>query len=149
MKSLSVLLVSWIITMIFCELVLKGSKLQTGLPKVLLVYCLIGGGLVAYSFAFGFVSPIAVMVFWSGCFLSWFGIRSHLESSILLRMLFLLRKHPWTERELLAEYDSHYGASTRLEELVRGGLTQAGSNPPVLTSKGQTIVKVVRSLNRN
>ena len=49
------------------------------------------------------VLPFAI--FWSGAFLTWFGVRSHIESSILLRMAYLLRGHPMQPGELLEEYD--------------------------------------------
>ena len=148
MSEVLILTAGWVLAIIGSELVLRGMKLQTGLMRVLVVYFLIGGALLVWLVGSGRIGPVACVVFWSACFLSWFGVRSHLESSILLRMLFLLKKRPWTAQELLTEYDSHYGESARLEELVRAGLTQPGSGAPMLTSKGKAIVRIVSLLNR-
>lgn len=149
MSELLFLIVGWVFAMIGSELVLGGTKLQTGLLRVLVVYFLIGGGLLLYMVVSGRLDLVACVVFWSGCFLSWFGVRSHLESSILLRMLFLLKKRSWTARKLLTEYDSHYGEAARLEELVRGGLAEQGTGAMTLTSKGKTIIRIASLLNRN
>lgn len=149
MSEVLVLFAGWLSAMIGSELALRGAKLQTGLLRVLVVYFVIGAGLFLYLTVYGKLGLVTCIVFWSGCFLSWFGARSHLESSILLRMLFLLKKRSWTAGELLTEYDSHYGEKARLEELVRGGLTEPGTDPPALTAKGKTIVRIVSLLNRN
>lgn len=141
-----VLIGGWLLAMIGSEAVLRGTKLQTGLARVLAVYFLIGGALLLYFVFTGRLGPMAVIVFWSGCFLSWFGVRSHLESSILLRMLFLLKKRAWTADELLAEYNRHYGEAARQEELVKGGLTEQDAT--TLTAKGKSIVRIVSLLNR-
>jgi hypothetical protein len=149
MSSILILAGGWLLAMIASEVALRGTKLQTGLARVLVVYFLIGGGLLLFFIISGNLGPVACTVFWSGCFLSWFGVRSHLESSILLRMLFLLKKRAWTAQELLTEYNLHYGEAARLEELVRGGLTGPGTGVPALTSKGKTIVRIVSLLNRS
>jgi hypothetical protein len=85
-------------------------------------------------------------IFWGGAFLSWFGVRSHIESSILLRMLFLLRRHPMTESALIAEYTSLYGEAMRREELFRGGLAVRTGDRVSVSPKGKAILGVVAKL---
>jgi hypothetical protein len=85
-------------------------------------------------------------VFWAGAFLSWFGVRSHIESSILLRMLYLLRKNPTTEATLLAAYEALGGEGKRREELARGGMMTMAGDRVVVTPKGRAILRVVSML---
>jgi hypothetical protein len=85
-------------------------------------------------------------MFWGGAFLSWFGVRSHIESSILLRMLYLLRREPRAEADLLAEYASRFGAAMRMEELMRGGMMVKLDGANVVTPKGKSILGVVARL---
>jgi hypothetical protein len=92
------------------------------------------------------VSPIAFTIFWGGSFLTWFGVRSHIESSILLRMLVFLRRQPMTEALLLAQYLSVYGEAMRLEELCRGGLAQRDRDRLSVTPKGKAVLRVVSTL---
>lgn len=145
MTDFLILVGAWLVAMIVGEIALHGSKVQTGLARVLVVYFLIGVGLLAFFATTGRIGPVACAIFWSGCFLCWFGARSHLESSILLRMLFLLRKRAWTAQELQTEYSLHYTEAARQEELVRGALTDQNG---ALTSKGRIIVRIVSLLNR-
>jgi hypothetical protein len=78
--------------------------------------------------------------------LSWFGVRSHIESSILLRMLYSLRRRPMTETGLVDEYLSHYGEAARTEELLRGGLASRNGDRLSVTSKGKRILNIVSKL---
>jgi hypothetical protein len=84
---------------------------------------------------------VAFSIYWAGAFLSWFGIRSHIESSILLRMLFLLKNGAMSRSELLTTYERHYSATQRLEELKRAGLLQPGARGLEATRKGMFIAK--------
>lgn len=128
------------------ELVLRGMKLQTGFSRVLVVW-----GFVYIATALSLraepdLSAIAFTIFWGGTFLTWFGIRSHIESSILLRMLVLLRPQPMNEAQLISEYLSKYGEVVRINELCRGGLAKRDGGAVSLTTKGQTILRVVAKL---
>jgi hypothetical protein len=136
----------FVAAMILSEIALKGTKLQTGLAKVLVVHFALAGFLVVYLALNHRLEWLAVLIFWAGAFLTWFGVRSHMESSILLRMLFLLRKGPLVQSRLIEDYESHYGEAQRLEELFRGGLLQRTSNEIVVTPKGKFILRIVSIL---
>jgi hypothetical protein len=128
------------------ELVLKGTKLQTGLAKVGIVHAVVAIVLLIYFLLVRRPLFAPLFIFWAGAFLTWFGVRSHIESSILLRMLYLLRKGPIPEKRLLQEYESHYGELQRLEELLRGGLLGRTPSGLVVTKKGKFILRVVSFL---
>jgi hypothetical protein len=145
---LSVLLIigGFIAALFTSEFVLKGTKLQTGLAKVILVHAFLVALVLVYLVISRKYIFAALLIFWAGAFLTWFGVRSHMESSILLRMLYLLRRGPLPEQRLLQEYESHYGQSQRLEELLRGGLLEKTSSGMVATRKGRLILRVVSFL---
>ena len=131
---------------ILCELVLKGTKLQTALIKVFLVHGLCWIALLIFLLANNESGIIAMTIFWAGAFLTWFGIRSHIESSVLLRMLYLLRQQPVSSDQLLSQYHSHYGKELRIEELIRGGLLESGSSELNVSKKGNLILRIVQLL---
>ena len=135
-----------ITAMIASELALGRTKLQTGLSRALAAWA--GVYLVfAYPvFHYGNTGIFAFTVLWGGSFLSWFGVRSHIESSILLRMLYLLRRGKMTEQALLGEYAALYGEAVRREELLRGGMAARGQETLTVTPKGKTILAVVARL---
>src|SRR6188474_3195737 len=120
MTGLWIVALALVAAAVASELALRGTKLQTGLGRVLVAWT--GVYLAAlYPVLFhGQTGLIPFTIFWGGAFLSWFGVRSHIESSILLRMLYLLRKKSLSESELLTEYTSLYGPDMRFEELLRG-----------------------------
>jgi hypothetical protein len=128
------------------EFVLRGTKLQTGLGRVLVTWAAVWIFSLYPLFRYGAVDPIAFTLFWGGAFLSWFGVRSHIESSILLRMLHLLRRGPTSEPEILKAYLEHAGPNARIEELLRGGLARKVGATTIVTSKGKTILGVVARL---
>jgi hypothetical protein len=136
----------FVAAMILSEIVLKGAKLQTGLTKVLVVHFAVVAFLVVHRIVNHRMDWLAVLIFWAGAFLTWFGVRSHMESSILLRMLFLLRKGAISQSRLIEDYLNHYGESQRLEELFRGGLLQRTASEIVVTPKGKFILRIVSIL---
>lgn len=131
--------IGFLITTMVSEIVLDGNKLQTGLGKILIVHGVIVLLMFSYLRSVHQIGFLGLFIFWVGGFLSWFGIRSHVESSILLRMIYLLRFHPMTETELLSQYESQYGESMRVAELVRTGLVRQDHNKIILTKKGRFI----------
>jgi hypothetical protein len=146
MTGLAILAASLILVMASCELVLQGTRLQTGLARVLVVWAACYVPTAWLLWTYGETGPVAFTIFWGGAFLSWFGVRSHIESSILLRMLYLLRKRPLTETELIGAYTARYGESVRLEELFRGGLASRSGETLLVTAKGKAILRVVSRL---
>ncbi len=128
------------------ESVLRGRRLQSAFAPVLAIwigpFALAAVRLVRTD-AEGLVSSA---IFWCGAFLLWFGVRSHVESSVLLRLLCLLRAHPMRDGELLEKYASIYGESMRLAELRRGGFVANEGARPHVTSKGKAVLLVVSKL---
>jgi hypothetical protein len=144
--SLLIGLGAFLLAVIGSDLVLNGAKVQTGLAKVLLVYASVGSVVLLYlRWVDG--SLVAFAIFWGGGFLSWFGVHSHVESSILLRMLALLQQGRKTRGELLQEYEACCGQAQRLEELLRAGLVVEGAQAIELTPKGRLIVRAAAWLH--
>ena len=146
MTGLLIVAAALVLVMVASEVVLGGTKLQTGLSRVLVVWAVIYLPACYLLFRHGDIGPLVFTIFWGGAFLSWFGVRSHIESSILLRMLYLLGRQPMTEAQLLAKYGSHYGEGMRIEELLRGGLAVKVGDRLVVTPKGKGILGVVAKL---
>jgi hypothetical protein len=146
MTELILVIAAFFGCIVICELVLKGTKLQTGLVKVLIVHGLCWIALLIFLVTNNQGGIIAVTIFWTGAFLTWFGVRSHIESSVLLRMLYLLRQQPISANKLLSNYHSHYGKELRIEELIRGGLLERGSNELHVSKKGDLILRIVKVL---
>jgi hypothetical protein len=130
-----------------CELTLHGRKLQTGVARVVSVWAVGYAAAASWLLLEGRAGLVAFAIFWCGAFLLWFGVRSHIESSILLRMVCLLRERPMTDAQLAAEYASRCGESMRLAELHRGGLVivdEAGTAR--VTQKGRIVLLVASNL---
>jgi len=146
MSFLLLVMGGFIAAMILSEIVLKNTKLQTGLGKVMMAHAVVAGGLLGYLVFSGRSGWLALLIFWAGAFLTWFGVRSHMESSILLRMLFLLRKGSIPENRLIEDYQLHYGEQQRLEELYRGRMLQKTEQGTHVTPKGKFILRIVSIL---
>jgi hypothetical protein len=145
MIVLAIVATALLVAAIGSELAVRGIKLQTGLGRVLVVWAGVYLPAVAALMISG-VSPFSFTVFWGGAFLSWFGVRSHIESSILLRMLHLLRRGPMEQSALVAKYLTLCGQSARREELLRAGLAIENAGQLVVTDKGKNILAVVDKL---
>ncbi len=143
MSEFTLAVAVFIVSIVLCEFVLKGTKLQTVLIPVFAVHVFCWIALLIVLSWNRQPGAIAVTIFWAGAFLGWFGIRSHIESSILLRMLYLLRQHPTTADELVSRYHSHWGEKLRAEELIRAGLLDHGSSGVNITRKGNLILRIV------
>lgn len=146
MTQLILVIAAFFACIVLCELVLKGTKLQTALIKVFIVHGLCWIALLVFMVTNNKSGIIAMTIFWAGAFLTWFGIRSHIESSVLLRMLYLLREQPVSADQLLSSYHSHYGKELRIEELVRGGLLERSSSELRVSRKGNLILRIVELL---
>ena len=146
MTGVLVVLGALVVVMLASELALRGTKLQTGLGRVLLVWAAVYLLSLYPLLVYGETGLLPFTLFWGGAFLSWFGVRSHIESSILLRMLYLLRQGPLSQAELLAKYATHYGEQQRIEELFRGGLAVRQEAEMRVTPKGKSILRVVAML---
>jgi hypothetical protein len=146
MSAILLLVCLFLLCLLFCELLLQRAKLQTRFTRILMAHILFAvGGMIFLHRLYG-IHSLAVAVFWLGGFLSWFGIRSHVESSILIRMIFLLRQQPMRPEELIIDYKRHYSSALRLEELQRSGLLDRKGNQLQLTKKGECVLRIARLL---
>jgi hypothetical protein len=146
MTRVWIVLLLLLTTMVGSELMLRGTKIHTGLGRVLVVWAGVFLAGIWPVFRYGDTGLVIFTLFWSGAFLSWFGVRSHIENSILLRMLYLLRGKPLAEADVLAKYRSHYGEAMRVEELLRGGLTVKVGDVTSVAPKGKIILRIVALL---
>lgn len=140
--AISILMFSLVVVVTGSESVLKGRKVQSALGRILPVFFCVGflSMLSCLWLGYGFVLGFALL--WGGFFLCWFGIRSHLESSILLRMLLLLRSVPLADFQITEQYMKEYGPAARVRELVTGGLVEPVENGMRVTSRGRAVLKV-------
>ena len=129
------------IALVWSEVSLGGRKVQSALPSLIKVWGILGVMIMAHFFMARGGGALVFGVFWAGTFLTWFGVRSHVESSILLRMVYLLRERGRSGEQLLAAYDSLYGPEERRQELFRSGLVEAEGAGVRLTAKGRRILR--------
>ena len=140
MIDLAIVALVLAVSVVISEVRLGERKLQGALSRVLIVWVVIGIMIMAHFTAARGSGAIVFAVFWSGAFLTWFGVRSHIESSILLRMLYLLQRSEMSGAQLVSEYEGAYGPQQRVDELVRAGLIQSVSDGFRVTSKGEKIL---------
>jgi predicted transcriptional regulator len=138
---------AFLFAVLLCEiLLLNRRKIQSRFAPILVVHALIFCLMLLLVLKKGEASIVSAAIFWMGAFLTWFGMRSHLESSILLRMLYLLKKRSMKPGQLLEEYEQHYGEALRIEELVHSGLIRKDDQRFELTQKGRLILAAVIAL---
>lgn len=142
------IVISALLTLFASEKRLKGRRLQSSINRVFPVF--MGAALLSFIFAFIIHQSylLVIAMFWSGLFLTWFGTRSHLESSILIGMLVALRNEKLSENSLVDVYLSQYGAQDRLTELRETGVLEQNSMDVVLTNKGRSMIKIINFLGR-
>ena len=116
-------------------------KLQSALGRVLVPYA--AGLAIAFAMT-GAVEPAALIVFWIGMLTAWFGVRSHLESSILLQMLIAVREHHSTRDEVLARCLRECGPAARTDELVHGGFLASSAAGLTPTRKGRLAARAAK-----
>jgi len=133
-------LFGFLLAMVVGEAVIRGKKSQTGVTRLLVVHAVLWAAAATVLCLFYEVSFFAVSLFWGGAFLSWFVVRSHIESSILLGMVAIAKKEPLPESEILARYESAYGLPQRKEELVKAGLAEMVGGDIGVTRKGRIIL---------
>jgi hypothetical protein len=146
MMQLSLAAGAVLLPVVGSEFALARAKLQTALGRVLLVWLASCLAATVWLGRDGSVGVVPVTIFFGGAFLVWFGVRSHIESSILLRMLVLLRGRSLSDSRLVDEYNARYGESMRVAELCRGGLVETGVDGLQLTARGKTVLFLVSKL---
>ena len=148
MNPLIAVLFAVAVTFLAVEILLfmLGSKLQTRLAPILALFLL---SLILALFTIKEIHPFFLVFLWGGFFLAWFGIRSHIESSILLRILYTLGKSPGISSEdLIQAYEKKQGPEERLAELKRGGFLKPDKDTFTLTGKGRIVAKVLDTFHR-
>jgi hypothetical protein len=143
MMTIGFILLFFLIAIIISEAAVGGRKVHFAAATLVVVH----GALCAIATVFatrdGTVSPVPVLFFWGGALLTWIGIRSHIENSILLRMLYFLRTSPNMTRSALSEaYDSHHGTELRLRELEDSGFINRTDSQVKLLAKAQRAKKI-------
>ena len=148
MKPLLILILYIIFAYAFFETVLLflKSKLQSNL---FLVLGFAASGFIPLVFILPGIHFVVLAIFWLGLFLAWFGIKSHIESSILFRIIFLLKKSPSeTPESLNDKYKKENGPGVRLSELVKGGFLDSFDSSYSLRTKGMAAAKIFSWINR-
>jgi hypothetical protein len=137
MNDLLVLAASFAAAVLVTEVLVR-EKLQSALGRVVAVHCL---AFAVAAWATHTLPGTSAFVFWTGMFALWFGLRSHVESSILLRMLTSLRERPASREEILLRYNQLYGRAARVDELVRAGLVTRTPTGIAPTTKGRVVAR--------
>lgn len=149
MISIVILISGFLLAVLTGEIALRGIKSQTGFSRMVVVHAIIGLPILLWLFVARGVSPGAVGVFWFGGFLSWFFIRGSIESSIILRMLTLLRDGPLRDLDLLAQYEAVCHQRERIEGLLQAGLVVWLSRGLFLTRKGRIILAAFEIIRKS
>lgn len=120
------------------QALLRGEKVQLGLRRVAAVHLLFAATAVGALANWGGANPAVLLLFWTGAGLSWFVVRSHLESSILLAMLDHVARGIADREELPGRLGERHGFEARMRELELAGLVSAGDAPRI-TRKGRFV----------
>ena len=139
MRDLLILGGAFALSVCMIELLVK-HKLQSALGTVAAVH---GAGLAVALVVTRHVGVAGVLVFWTGLAACWFGVRSHVESSILLRLLHILRDGSSTREEILVRYQRDHSKSARIDELLRAGLVARAPDGVQVTPKGRAVARLV------
>jgi hypothetical protein len=121
------------------QLLLGGRKVQERAGWVAVVQGAIAAVVLALGSRWLAVSPFEPAVFWLGAALSWFVVRSHLESSILLAMLVDVSAGCGKREELLQRHAGE-GFARRVEGLRRAGLIDQQGQDPAVTGRGRVVL---------
>lgn len=120
---------------------MRGATMLSRLPRVILLHA---ASLSATAVAFLLLDlgrPTALAVFWAGAFSCWLTARSHVSSSILLRMTAMLADGPRPADALADDYQRTHGADHRRRQLATSGfVTTAGQ----LTAIGRVLAHLAR-----
>jgi hypothetical protein len=146
MRDLIVVFIVSCIAIAWSEMLVRGLKLQTCTSRFLASFGTLGSVAALYLFAMYGGGVVSFTLYWIGLFVCWFGVRSHVESSILLRMIYALTTKHLTTAELLDGYRNYYGVEDRLSELKHGGLVDSNQGSLTVTPKGRLVLNVVKWL---
>ena len=123
-------------------IVLREKKSQSGFTSYIVFNLVIGMTVLGAPKLTGCADIWAVGVLWIGFVMSWFAVRSHVESSILLRMALMVRDGVQTADVLVACYRRVYGHEARVGELAETGLVSLEGGETSATRKGRVVLAV-------
>jgi hypothetical protein len=130
------------------ESVLSRRRTQSAAGTVFAVHAVFAAAWAALAYGFAALAPVPVLLFWGGALLVWIGIRLHIESSILLRMAWLVSQSGSLPRAaLLARCASENGTRARIDALAEGGFLQERDGELHLLRKGRSIARIVAWLS--
>jgi predicted transcriptional regulator len=129
------------------EIVLKGRRLQSNVKRVVPLYIVMALCCITIGAYTHYPHPIVILMYWCGYFLTWFGIRSHLESSILLKMLTTLQKSSLSRDELMKAYLQSYSIRSRITELENSGLLESKKDIVSITTSGKKLLSIIDFLD--
>lgn len=124
MSALAICGGAFVLAIALPEAWLRRSTMLAQLPKVVVMHACFAAPATVYLLASGAGSAGALWVAWAGAFLIWLTVRSHISSSILLRMVHMLWQGPLSASELTARYELDHGSEHRARQLRSAGLTR-------------------------
>ena len=140
MIEIATIIISFMFIGIGYTFVKQERKIQTAFVPVLTFHTLIAISLYLFLSYIANISPISITIFWVGAFVFWFNVHTLFESSILLKMLYILKStDPMTKTELLKKYELHYGPDFRINELIKGEYFERSAEGFNVTRKGRFI----------
>jgi hypothetical protein len=116
---------------------LGGRKVQSAAAGVVIIHAATAAGLLLLVGMPSALELAASAIFWSGAALSWFVVRSHLESSILLDVLDAVVAGASDRRAVLDAFERTGGFAVRARELRAAGLVDDRQVP---TARGVAVL---------
>jgi hypothetical protein len=120
---------------------LGAPKVQTRAGRVAAVHVAIAAPLLVVANAWVGIDPLALMLFLAGTALSWFVVRSHLESSVLFAMLEEIEAGCGAPDELLRRFQPR-AFEQRLDDLHAAGLVDTRADERCVTAKGSLVLRL-------
>lgn len=135
---------AFLITSAVSELLIRRRSVQGSLARLGAAHVAGLSATVWLLVRDGSLGLFPLVLFWGGAFTAWFGVRVHLESSILFRMLHMLEDHAQSRASLVSAYEARYGGPQRLQQLVRAGFVAipASGEAVSLTPKGLIVSRI-------
>jgi hypothetical protein len=127
----------------------RGKNILSAVKIIIMTHLCILIAVLSFVVTNHIVSPIAVLIFWGGAFLFWYGVRDHIENSILLRMVYMvLSCKSINPNKLFSLYESQYGVEPRLKKLERSGFIKYKNEDVQILDKGHRVVKMLSVVTR-
>lgn len=144
MNELVFIIFGTFVILFLSELVLGDKKIQTVVFKLFFAFIVVLGLLIACLATVSTNNLFVFIVLELGVFISWFGIRSHLQNSILLRFTCYLREDSLTKSQLINVYQKNHGLKEKMKELEEAKLIRVDQQFFELTPKGKLVLFIVK-----